>query len=61
MPIDDMVFAINALDNSALNLDITELLQRIVPTNEEIKLYREYQVLMSLIVMKCEVYINQLN
>jgi len=43
MPIDDMVFAINALDNSALNLDITELLQRIVPTNEEIKLYREYQ------------------
>ena len=52
MPIDDMVFAINALDNSALNLDITELLQRIVPTNEEIKLYREYQVVKSPQVIK---------
>jgi len=30
-------------DNSAVNIDITELLQRIVPTPEEVKLYNEYQ------------------
>ena len=44
MPIDldDMIFAINSLDNSALSLDAIELLQRIEPNPEEIKLYKDY-------------------
>lgn len=43
VPLDEMIVAINALDNSAVNIDITELLQRIVPSPEEVKLYTEYQ------------------
>jgi len=39
---EDLLANINALDSAALGLDAIELLQRITPTTEEIKLYREY-------------------
>ena len=44
MPIDldDIIFAVNSLDNSALSIDAIELLQRIEPTPEEIKQYKDY-------------------
>ena len=44
MPIDldDIIFAVNSLDNSVLSIDAIELLQRIEPTPEEIKLYKDY-------------------
>merc|ERR1719270_619916 len=44
MPIDldDIIFAVNSLDNSALSIDAIELLQRIEPNPEEIKLYKDY-------------------
>ena len=40
--LDDIIFAVNSLDNSALSLDAIELLQRIEPNPEEIKLYKDY-------------------
>ena len=36
--------AINALDVNILNMDTVELLQRMVPLEEEIKKYREFNV-----------------
>jgi len=42
MTLDDLVANINALDNAAIGIDAIELLQRICPIPEEIKLYREY-------------------
>ena len=44
MPIDldDIIFAVNSLDNTALSMDAIELLQRIEPNPEEIKVYKEY-------------------
>ena len=44
MPVDldDIIFAVNSLDNSALSIDAIELLQRIEPTPEEIKQYKDY-------------------
>ena len=40
--LDDILFAVNSLDNSALSIDAIELLQRIEPNPEEIKLYKDY-------------------
>ena len=42
MPLDDIIAAVNALDNNALTMDAIELLQRIEPNAEEIKAYREF-------------------
>jgi len=42
MSLDDIIFAVNSLDNSALSIDAIELLQRIEPNPEEIKLYKDY-------------------
>ena len=42
MPLDDIMAAVNALDNSTISLDAIELLQRIEPNAEEIKAYREF-------------------
>merc|ERR1719461_153007 len=42
MPLDDIIAAVNALDNNALTMDAIELLQRTEPNAEEIKAYREF-------------------
>ena len=42
MSLDDIIFAVNSLDNSALSIDAIELLQRIKPNPEEIKLDKDY-------------------
>merc|ERR1712226_1389258 len=44
MPLDDIMAAVNALDNSTISLDAIELLQRIEPNAEEIKAHRGRQV-----------------
>ena len=42
LSLQDLVKAINALDIKTLNMDTVELLQRMVPVDDEIKKYREY-------------------
>ncbi|XP_034658021.1 formin-like protein isoform X1 [Drosophila subobscura] len=42
MPIDDVVAAIQGLDLKKLSLENVELLQKMVPTDVEIKAYKEY-------------------
>ncbi|XP_018395761.1 PREDICTED: formin-like protein CG32138 [Cyphomyrmex costatus] len=42
MPIEKVIMAVNALDLKILSLENVELLQRMVPTDQEIKAYREY-------------------
>lgn len=42
MPIPDLVRAINALDLKTLSVDTVEVLQRMVPLDQEIKAFREY-------------------
>merc|ERR1719193_1930595 len=42
MPLDDIIAAVNALDNNALTMDAIELLQRTEPNADEIKAYREF-------------------
>merc|ERR1711892_698598 len=42
MPLDDIIAAVNALDNNALTIDAIELLQRIEPNADEIRAYREF-------------------
>ncbi|XP_044586196.1 formin-like protein isoform X1 [Cotesia glomerata] len=42
MPIEKVITAVNALDLKILSLENVELLQRMVPTEQEIKAYREY-------------------
>ncbi|XP_051156888.1 formin-like protein isoform X1 [Leptopilina boulardi] len=42
MPVDKVIMAVNALDLKVLSLENVELLQRMVPTDQEIKVYREY-------------------
>ena len=42
LSVQDLVKAINALDVNILNMDTVELLQRMVPLEEEIKKYREF-------------------
>lgn len=42
MPIDSVVKAINNLDLKQLSLENVELLQKMVPTEAEIKAYKEY-------------------
>ena len=43
LSIQDLVKAINALDVNTLNMDTVELLQRMVPLDDEIKKYREFR------------------
>ena len=45
LSVQDLVKAINALDIKTLNMDTVELLQRMVPVEDEIKKYREYSSL----------------
>ncbi|KAL7731518.1 hypothetical protein ACLKA6_011984 [Drosophila palustris] len=42
MPIDDVVAAIHSLDLKKLSLENVELLQKMVPTDAEVKSYKEY-------------------
>ncbi|XP_012174584.1 formin-like protein isoform X3 [Bombus affinis] len=42
MPVEKVIMAVNALDLKILSLENVELLQRMVPTDQEIKAYREY-------------------
>lgn len=42
MPVDKVINAINSLDLKQLSLENVELLQRMVPTEQECKAYREY-------------------
>ncbi|KAK9303760.1 hypothetical protein QLX08_004639 [Tetragonisca angustula] len=42
MPVEKVIMAVNALDLKVLSLENVELLQRMVPTDQEIKAYREY-------------------
>ncbi|KAK0174346.1 hypothetical protein PV327_010129 [Microctonus hyperodae] len=42
MPIEKVITAVNALDLKVLSLENVELLQRMVPTDQETKSYREY-------------------
>ncbi|XP_055372916.1 formin-like protein isoform X2 [Condylostylus longicornis] len=42
MPIDDCIAAINSLDLKKLSLENVEILQKMVPTDVEIKAYKEY-------------------
>ncbi|XP_046745239.1 formin-like protein [Diprion similis] len=42
MPVDKVITAVNSLDLKVLSLENVELLQRMVPTDQEIKAYREY-------------------
>ena len=37
-----MIRAVNALDTTALSMDMVELLQRMIPLEVEVKAYREY-------------------
>ncbi|XP_032457506.1 formin-like protein isoform X2 [Nasonia vitripennis] len=42
MPVEKVITAVNALDLKVLSLENVELLQRMVPTEQETKAYREY-------------------
>ncbi|XP_011494588.1 PREDICTED: formin-like protein CG32138 isoform X2 [Ceratosolen solmsi marchali] len=42
MPVEKVITAVNALDLKILSLENVELLQRMVPTEQETKAYREY-------------------
>ncbi|XP_060655028.1 formin-like protein isoform X2 [Drosophila nasuta] len=42
MPIDDVIAAIHSLDLKKLSLENVELLQKMVPTDAEVKVYKEY-------------------
>ena len=42
MPIDEVITAINSLDLKKLSLENVEILQKMVPTDIEIKAYKEY-------------------
>ncbi|XP_048508614.1 formin-like protein isoform X2 [Athalia rosae] len=42
MPVDKVIAAVNSLDLKVLSLENVELLQRMVPTDQETKAYREY-------------------
>ena len=42
MSLEDIIVSVNGLDNTAFSMDAIELLQRIEPTVEEIKAYKEY-------------------
>lgn len=42
MPIDDVISAIHCLDLKKLSLENVELLQKMVPTDVEVKTYKEY-------------------
>jgi len=42
MPIDDVIAAIHSLDLKKLSLENVELLQKMVPTDAEVKSYKEY-------------------
>ncbi|XP_076228215.1 formin-like protein isoform X3 [Nomia melanderi] len=44
MPVEKVISAVNALDLKVLSLENVELLQRMVPTDQEIKAYREYVI-----------------
>lgn len=44
MPVEKVVTAINSLDLKQLSLENVELLQRMVPTEQETKAYREFVV-----------------
>lgn len=44
MPVEKVIAAINSLDLKQLSLENVELLQRMVPTEQETKAYREYVV-----------------
>ena len=44
MSLEDIIFSVNGLDNTTFSMDAIELLQRIEPTNEEIKAYKEYNL-----------------
>ncbi|XP_037936522.1 formin-like protein isoform X1 [Teleopsis dalmanni] len=44
MPIDEVIAAIHSLDLKKLSLENVELLQKMVPTDVEVKLYKEYIV-----------------
>lgn len=44
MPVEKVINAINLLDLKQLSLENVELLQRMVPTEQECKAYREYIV-----------------
>ena len=41
--VQDIVRSINALDIQTLNIDIVDMLHRMVPEEAEIKAYREYR------------------
>ena len=49
LSVQDLVKAINALDVNILNMDTVELLQRMVPLEEEIKKYREFTLRLILV------------
>ena len=42
MSLEDIIVSVNGLDNTSFSMDAIELLQRIEPTSEEIKAYREF-------------------
>ena len=42
MSLEEIIVAVNNLDNSALSMDAIELLQRTEPNTDEIKAYREF-------------------
>ena len=42
MSLEDIIISVNGLDNTNFSMDAIELLQRIEPTSEEIKAYREF-------------------
>lgn len=42
MPIDAVVHAINSLDLKQISLENVEILQKMVPTEQEVKAYKEY-------------------
>ena len=42
MPIDEVIIAINSLDLKKLSLENVEMLQKMVPTDVEVKAYKEY-------------------
>merc|ERR1719471_1921607 len=44
MSLEEIIVAVNNLDNSALSMDAIELLQRTEPNTDEIKAYREYNL-----------------
>lgn len=42
MPVDKVIMAVNALDLKQMSLENVEILQRMVPTDQEAKAYKEY-------------------